>query len=51
MSESNVRKANPTVQDVARAAKVSTATVSRALSAPERVSIKTRDKVAKAVEE
>lgn len=51
MSESNVRKPNPTVQDVARAAKVSTATVSRALSTPERVSIKTRDKVARAVEE
>lgn len=51
MTKSEYRKPNPTVQDVARAANVSTATVSRALSAPERVSVKTRDKVAKAVEE
>lgn len=42
-------KNNPTVQDVARAANVSTATVSRALSAPERVSEKARKKVDEAV--
>ena len=42
-------KNNPTVQDVARAANVSTATVSRALSAPERVSEKARKKVDDAV--
>ncbi|WP_305986752.1 LacI family DNA-binding transcriptional regulator [Roseibium sp. MMSF_3544] len=51
MTESEAKKPNPTVQDVARAAKVSTATVSRALSTPEQVSKKMRDKVAKAVEE
>ncbi|WP_299482705.1 LacI family DNA-binding transcriptional regulator [uncultured Roseibium sp.] len=50
MTKSEPKKTNPTVQDVARAAKVSTATVSRALSSPERVSKKTRDKVSKAVE-
>lgn len=51
MKQSEIKKTNPTVQDVARAANVSTATVSRALSAPDRVSAKTRDKVVKAVEE
>ena len=51
MTKSEFKKPNPTVQDVARAARVSTATVSRALSSPERVSVKTRDKVAKAVAE
>ncbi|PXA99981.1 hypothetical protein DMC47_00520 [Nostoc sp. 3335mG] len=39
----------PTIQDVARFAKVSTATVSRALSAPEKVSEGTRAKVSEAV--
>lgn len=42
------RKA-PTIQDVARYARVSTATVSRALSSPERVSESTRQRVADAV--
>lgn len=51
MTKSDLKRPNPTVQDVARAARVSTATVSRALSAPERVTVKTRDKVAKAVAE
>ena len=49
MTETKQRKTNPTVQDVARAANVSTATVSRALSAPERVSEKARQRVSEAV--
>lgn len=44
-------KHNPTVQDVARAANVSTATVSRALSAPDRVSEKARARVAEAIKQ
>ncbi|UJQ95587.1 LacI family DNA-binding transcriptional regulator [Mariluticola halotolerans] len=40
----------PTIQDVARHASVSTATVSRALSNPERVSEEMREKVSLAVE-
>ena len=40
----------PTLEDVASAAKVSTATVSRALNSPERVSEKTRAKVLKVVD-
>jgi len=45
-----VNKAFPTIQDVARVAKVSTATVSRALSYPERVSEDTRRQVIEAIE-
>ena len=41
----------PTIQDVARHAKVSAATVSRVLSSPERVSETTRDRVNNAVRE
>jgi LacI family repressor for deo operon, udp, cdd, tsx, nupC, and nupG len=42
-------KKPPTIQDVARHAQVSAATVSRVLSSPERVSESTRDRVTKAV--
>ncbi|MCP4317897.1 MAG: LacI family transcriptional regulator [Hyphomicrobiales bacterium] len=49
MTNTKPEKNNPTVQDVARAANVSTATVSRALSAPERVSEKARKRVSDAV--
>jgi LacI family repressor for deo operon, udp, cdd, tsx, nupC, and nupG len=42
-------KRPPTIRDVARHAKVSAATVSRVLTAPERVSIQTRERVLKAV--
>lgn len=45
-----VRKA-PTIQDVARHAKVSAATVSRVLSTPEKVSEATRERVHAAVQE
>lgn len=45
---SDMRK-TPTIQDVARFAKVSTATVSRTLSSPERVSLGTRDRVSEAI--
>ncbi|KKB09347.1 LacI family DNA-binding transcriptional regulator [Devosia chinhatensis] len=41
----------PTIQDVARAAMVSTATVSRALSTPERVSESTRARISAAIHE
>ncbi|MEM6462464.1 MAG: LacI family DNA-binding transcriptional regulator [Pseudomonadota bacterium] len=51
MTKPDPKKINPTVQDVARAANVSTATVSRALSAPERVSEEARRKVSEAVQE
>jgi LacI family repressor for deo operon, udp, cdd, tsx, nupC, and nupG len=50
MPKSEYKKKNPTVQDVARAANVSTATVSRVLTTPDRVSAETRRRVSEAVE-
>ena len=44
-------KKTPTIQDVARHAKVSAATVSRVLSSPDRVSLATRERVTSAVAE
>lgn len=44
------RRKPPTIQDVARFARVSTATVSRALSRPERVSEETRARISEAVQ-
>ncbi|MFK7942571.1 MAG: LacI family DNA-binding transcriptional regulator [Paracoccaceae bacterium] len=45
------QRAIPTLEDVARAAGVSTATVSRCLNAPERVQQRTRLRVEKAIEQ
>lgn len=47
----NTSRKTPTIQDVARHANVSAATVSRVLSAPERVSETTRERVHAAVRE
>ncbi|MEM9974641.1 MAG: LacI family DNA-binding transcriptional regulator [Pseudomonadota bacterium] len=51
MTESPRRPPSPTLQDVATAAGVSTATVSRCLNAPDRVVEKTRQKVLRVVRE
>jgi LacI family transcriptional regulator, repressor for deo operon, udp, cdd, tsx, nupC, and nupG len=45
----NELRKSPTIQDVARFANVSTATVSRALSRPDRVSASTRERVSQAI--
>src|SRR5690348_12663708 len=47
----DVSKKPPTIQDVARRAEVSAATVSRVLSTPDRVSETTRDRVNAAIRE
>ena len=45
------RPIKPKIEDVARAAKVSTATISRCLNDPQKVTAKTRERVLKAVDE
>ena len=47
----NKRSSAPTLQDVARMAKVSTATVSRCFNTPDKVIETTRDRVLEIVEE
>jgi LacI family transcriptional regulator len=50
-SSENRRRSQPTIDDVAAAAGVSTATISRTLNEPARVSAKTRDRVLAVVEQ
>ena len=45
----SIERKTPTIQDVALLANVSTATVSRALSSPEKVSVDTRARVSEAI--
>jgi len=44
------QKASPTLEDVARAAKVSTATISRSINEPDKVAKDTRQRIEKAIE-
>ena len=44
------QKAAPTLQDVAKVARVSTATISRSINEPDKVAKETRDRVQKAIE-
>lgn len=44
-------KPSPTLEDVARAARVSTATISRAINTPDKVAIATRERIDRAIEE
>ena len=45
------RSDSPTLEDVARLAKVSTATISRSLNTPDKVASKTRDRIQSAIDE
>ncbi len=45
------RKDSPTLEDVARAARVSTATISRSINEPDKVASETRDRIAAIIEE
>jgi len=44
------QKASPTLEDVAKAARVSTATISRSINEPDKVAKDTRERIEKAIE-
>ncbi len=45
-----MQKASPTLEDVARAARVSTATISRTINTPDKVAIETRERIEQVIE-
>lgn len=46
-----MQKASPTLEDVARAARVSTATISRTINSPDKVATATRERIQQVIEE